>query len=236
MPDPSELTAPSSTTDASPPSNVRITVRPIGTPLPLGFFSFGLGNLLVVAWQMHWIPLAETRTMGLVLLGFAAPFQSFTGILGFLARDAAAGTSMFVFASSWIVTGLAMVATGNAQHVHVLAWYESGAAVVSLLLAVDAALSKPFLSTLLVLAAIRFGASAAFQFGAPHALSFIASAAGAVLVAFAFYGGVALLLEDMRHKPVLPVFRRGQARMAMTEGVDAQLANLAHEPGVREEL
>jgi hypothetical protein len=37
----------------------RIFVRPIGSALPLGFFSFGVGMLLLGAAAIVWIPVAE---------------------------------------------------------------------------------------------------------------------------------------------------------------------------------
>jgi uncharacterized protein len=43
---------------------VRIFLRPIGSGLPLGFFSFGIGMLLLGCQALAFIPVAEQRTAG----------------------------------------------------------------------------------------------------------------------------------------------------------------------------
>ncbi len=46
----------------------------------------------------------------------------------------------------------------------------------------------------------------------------------------------ASLLKDNARRSILPIGRRGLARTALNEGLDAQLAELEHEAGVREQL
>jgi uncharacterized protein len=57
-----------------------------------------------------------------------------------------------------------------------------------------------------------------------------------VFVGVAGYVGFATLLEDSARRPVLPMVRRGPARAAFEGGVDAQLEQLEHEAGVRQQL
>jgi hypothetical protein len=56
----------------SPPSIARIFVRPLGSTLPLGFFAFAVGTVLVSA----------------------APLQAVASLFGFLARDSGSATAM----------------------------------------------------------------------------------------------------------------------------------------------
>jgi hypothetical protein len=57
-----------------------------------------------------------------------------------------------------------------------------------------------------------------------------------VISALALYGGLAFLLEDLRGEPVLPVFRRGEARTSFEAGLADQLDRLDNEAGVRKQL
>ncbi len=56
------------------------------------------------------------------------------------------------------------------------------------------------------------------------------------VAALSWYGGTALLLEDLRQGAVLPVVRRGASAQALDGGLPEQTARLAHEAGVRQQL
>ena len=43
---------------------VRIVLRPVGSGLPLGFFSFGIGMLLLGTQALGWIPVHEQKDVG----------------------------------------------------------------------------------------------------------------------------------------------------------------------------
>jgi hypothetical protein len=59
---------------------------------------------------------------------------------------------------------------------------------------------------------------------------------GLLFVAIACYVGLATLLEANAYKSILPIGRRARARAAIDVGLDAQLVELEHEAGVREQL
>ncbi|MDX6471019.1 MAG: hypothetical protein QOF75_2822, partial [Gaiellaceae bacterium] len=59
----------------TPEQNVRITVRPIASALPLGFFSFGMGMLVLAGAGNGWLPVSEQHTVGLLLAAFVAPLE-----------------------------------------------------------------------------------------------------------------------------------------------------------------
>jgi hypothetical protein len=62
-----------------------------------------------------------------------------------------------------------------------------------------------------------------FAFGTGTALL---TALGAVLTLLAYYGATALLVEDMRHRAVLPVFRHGPAKRSFEGDLGAQVAEI----------
>lgn len=85
---------------------VRIVVRPYGSPLPLGFFAFGIGMFLYAALSAEWVEPTETHTIGVLLAAFVAPLEFTAAILAFLARDTVAGVTLGLFATSWLSGGL----------------------------------------------------------------------------------------------------------------------------------
>ena len=92
------------------------------------------------------------------------------------------------------------------------------------------------LSILLFLAAARFAFASAVQFGGPEALNTVSGILGLVTGLFAFYGGLALLLEDVKQRTVLPMFRRGPAKQSIEGSLADQLQHLEGEAGVRQQL
>jgi succinate-acetate transporter protein len=43
-------------------SMTHIMVRPLGSPLPLGCFAFGVGTVLLAALELKWVPARESET------------------------------------------------------------------------------------------------------------------------------------------------------------------------------
>jgi short-subunit dehydrogenase len=59
------------------PSITRIVLRPLGSPLPLGFFSFAVGTVLLGCRELGWVAPRETTTLAVILLAFVAPLGPF---------------------------------------------------------------------------------------------------------------------------------------------------------------
>ncbi|MGM0348881.1 hypothetical protein [Streptomyces sp. Adlamb9] len=72
-----------------PEALTRIMLRPLASSLPLGFFAFGTGSVLLSAEQLHWVPTAQTASLMLLILVFVVPLELLAGTLAFLAREAA---------------------------------------------------------------------------------------------------------------------------------------------------
>lgn len=66
----------------------------------------------------------------------------------------------------------------------------------------------------------------------------VSGVVAAVVAASASYLAVALVIEDVKHRTVLPVGRVGgtESRSAMEGGLASQARSLAHEAGVRAQL
>jgi hypothetical protein len=217
-------------------SLTRITMRPLGSPLPLGFLAFGTGILLLTALDAHWIPPGDQRLVAALALGFCVPLELLAAIFGFLARDTAGGTTMGLFGASWIASALFMLLTPPGTESVAMTFLWGALGVAALVLAATAMMAKPFFSLLLAAAAARFGTSAAHEAGVTGAIEPIGTALGIALVVLALYGALALLLEDGKRHTVLPLFRMGEAKTALEGDLHDQLRDVSKEPGVRLQL
>jgi GPR1/FUN34/yaaH family len=86
-------------------SMTRIVLRPIGSPLPLGFFTLAIDSVVVSAFQWGLLPEADHRALALIVIP-AFVVQLIVGILAFLSRDSIAATLMMSFATTWLVDAL----------------------------------------------------------------------------------------------------------------------------------
>jgi uncharacterized protein len=210
-------------------------LRPIGSALPLGFFSFGIGMLLLGCLAIGWIPVAEQRDVGMLLITFVFPLELVATTFSFLARDTLGATTLGLFTTSWLALGLADVAAEPGAKSTALGIYLFGFATAVLLLSTLSTLGKPFFSVLLLCAAMRMILSGIYEVGGGKGLYHASGGFALALAALAMYGGAALGLEDAHQREVLPLFRRGAAAESF-EGLDAQLDRLEAEAGVRQQL
>src|SRR3954466_6996690 len=84
---------------------VRIVLRPVGSSLPLGFYSFGIGMLLLASAAIGWIPVEEQHAVGMLLMAFVFPLELVATIVAFLARDTLGATTLGLFTTSWLALG-----------------------------------------------------------------------------------------------------------------------------------
>lgn len=220
----------------TPERNVRIIVRPIASALPLGFFAFGLGMLLLAGTGNGWLPVSEQHTVGLLLAAFVAPLEFTAAIVAFLARDTFGATGLGLFSTSWLAIGLVALTGTPGALTRTLGLYEFGFAFTVAVLAIAAMLGKPLIGTILLIAAARSALAGAYEWGAPKSANTAAAWCALAIFAIAVYGGLAFLLEDVRQKTVLPVFRRGSSKESIEGTLEDQLRGLAQEAGVRQTL
>ena len=80
----------------------RIVLRPIGSPLPLGYFTVAIDSVVVSTLQWGLLAAADRRAVALIVLP-AFVVQAIVGIFAIAARDSSAGTLMLSFATTWLV-------------------------------------------------------------------------------------------------------------------------------------
>src|SRR4051794_40875038 len=85
----------------------RVVVRPVATPLPLGFLALFIATLAFSALQLSWIDQDQGHTVALAVLGLTVPLQLVAAAVGFMARDPVAATGMGILAGTWASAGLA---------------------------------------------------------------------------------------------------------------------------------
>jgi succinate-acetate transporter protein len=214
----------------------RVFLRPIASPLTLGFLALGGATLVLSGSQLGWFPLSETGYVALALMAFGAPLQLLSSVFGFLARDPAAATGMGILAAVWLTVGLVKLNSAPAATSLVLGVFLVFAGAALLVPAIGAAFGKLVPAIVLLTAALRFFLTGLYQLTASPGLQYAAGIVGLVLLAIAFYAALALQMEDARRKTVLPVLRVGAGRSSIEGSPADQIGGVEHEAGVREQL
>lgn len=75
----------------------RIFLRPLASPIPLGFFAFGVGSFVQSGLQLGWIPQSEGQSLALVIGAFVAPAELLAAIVAFLTRETLGATVLGLF-------------------------------------------------------------------------------------------------------------------------------------------
>ena len=217
-------------------AEVRIFVRPYASSLPLGFFAFGIGMLLLGGLANGWLHPSDRHTVGLLLAAFVFPLEGLAAAIAFLARDTFGATGLGLFTTSWLALGLADLTASQDALSRTVGLFEFGFAFAICLLAIAAFSGKPLIGAIMLLAASRSVLAGVHEWGGPATASTAAGWLGVAIFALAMYGGVAFLLEDVRKQAVLPVFRRGTSKDSLEGDLASQLQRLGDEAGVRQTL
>jgi uncharacterized protein len=215
---------------------VRIAVRPYASALPLGFFAFGIGMLLLGGLGNGWLHPSDRHQVGLVLVAFVGPLELICAVFAFLARDTFGATGLGLFAGSWFANGFANLMASQDSLSRTAGLFDVGFAFVIVFVAAAAFAGKPLIGVIMSVSAVRAALAGVEQLGGPHWPTTVAGWIGVALFFLGVYGGLAFLLEDAQKRAVLPVFRTGASKEALEGGLAAQLAALADEPGVRHSL
>jgi len=215
----------------------RVTLRPIGSPLPLGAFALVPAGTLLSGMQLGWFAMADARTVAYVILGFAVPLQLVASVLAFLGRDSLVGTGFGIFTGVWLAYGLTTITGSVGQTSNVLGvFFLCCCALFAMLMGGGITGGKAAAGAVILAGSARFLLSGLYELTSSTGVEHAAGIVGLVFVAVAAYVGLAALLEDGAGHPILPIGRRGAALAAVTEGVEAQLAGLEPEAGVRNQL
>lgn len=215
----------------------RVMLRPIGSPLPLGALALVPAGLMVAGSQLGWFSPTDEKLIPFVLIGFAVPLQFVASVFAFLGRDSLVGTGFGIFTGTWLAYSLALLASSPGQTSHVLGvFFLAAGAILMMLTGGGLAGGKAAAGAVIMAGSARFFLSGLYELTSNTGLEHAAGIVGLVFSGVAAYVGFAALLEDSARKPVLPLGRRGPARAALAEDLDAQLVDLEHEAGVREQL
>jgi uncharacterized protein len=105
-------------------AQVRVVLRPYGTPIALGLAAIMLGTTMLSGLQLGWLGgAADQRTVGFVGLAAAFPLELVAAVFSFLARDALAATGLGTFSSVWAVSGLGLLTSPPASTSHALGMF-----------------------------------------------------------------------------------------------------------------
>jgi uncharacterized protein len=215
---------------------VRVVVRPYGSPIPLGFFAFGIGMFLYAALSAGWVKPVDQHTVGLLLALFVFPLQVIATVFAYLARDGAAGTALGLFSTSWLASGV-LLATGTPGSLdRAEGFYFIAFTIVILLLAGASIAGRPLLSLFLLVSSCRTVTGAVYQLGGGRGWDTVSGWFALVSFCVALYAGLAFLLEDSLGRTVLPLARVGAARTSIEAGLEEQLEAIEDEAGVRRRL
>jgi uncharacterized protein len=214
---------------------VRVVMRPLATPLPLGFLALTVATTVFATVQLGWVPVAQERVAALSALVFAVPLQLVACVMGFLSRDPVAGTGMGVLAGTWAVTGAATLTAPPGSSSPGLGVVLLVAALCLLVPAVGAS-GKLVAAAVMGLSAVRFAVTGLAEITGAGAWMAVAGWAGIVLGALALYAAAGFELEDIRRRTVLPVGRRGAGATALRGDLRDEVSGVVHEAGVRTQL
>ncbi|KOU62141.1 hypothetical protein ADK96_27230 [Streptomyces sp. IGB124] len=211
----------------------RITLRPIASPMPLGFYAVAIASIIVGCFQLGLFEDGAQRAVALAILP-AFFLQLLVGILAFGARDVLAATLMACFSGMWLASSLVLAVEpiGGAEVLGVL---NLCFALFALMMA-SVAMPKRALWLVLCTAVPRFTVASAASLTGVHWIATVSGALGLLLAVVAMYAAFALMLEDMRGQEVLPLGRSGPAHQAVHGDLTVQLRNLERHAGVRRTL
>jgi succinate-acetate transporter protein len=218
------------------PDRVRVVLRPLGSPVPLGFLVFGTGMAALGGLELHLLPVAATHQAAVLLLTFVAPLELIAAVLAFLARDGLSGSGLGIFAGSWATVGVQYLLAEPGSRSPVQGLYLLTFGVAVLLLAVVARTGNLLLAGILATSAVRTLVAGAYEVAGVRGLQTAAGVLSLCLTVLAFYGALALLWEDTAHATVLPLGRRGAARAALERPQPDQFEQVEQEAGVRRSL
>lgn len=217
-------------------SVVRIALRPIGSPLPLGILALVPASVTLAILQLGGISVRQSATVGLLLLAFVFPLQLVTSILAFLGRDSVVGTGLGLFAGTWLITGLQLIVSAPGSRSPALGVFLLSVAACFAVVVAGAAMGKAGTAAVLTVGAARFVLTGLYEMVGGSGLEHAVAICGLGLAVAALYVALATLLEDARGETKLPLARRDMARQALDAGFEEQLERLEHEAGVRQQL
>ncbi len=186
--------------------------------------------------DLKWVPTSEAHMVALIVLVFTVPLQVLSSVFGYLGRDGAGGTGPAVLSGAWAVIGATMLVSAPGHRspaMGLLLLFLGGALLVPV---VASSFGKVGVSVTYGLALVRFVLTGVYEFhggmGWKHASGWM----GLAVCVVALYMALALEIEDIRHRTVLPVGRWGSGARAIGGNLLDEIEKVQREAGVREQL
>lgn len=220
------------TTDGAPPT--RIFLRPVGSPLTIAMSGLAIASLAQAGFDLRWSKLTQGHTLGLILISVPFVMQFLGSVFAYLSRDGAAGATIGLLAATWLGLGLVHLTSAPGSRSSELGLMLIAAGGVLILSAIAMATFKPLPGSVFALAGIRFVLSGVYELGAGSSWVDAAGIVSLVVLGLAAYCVLAFELEGEQHRPVLPTFRRGRARVMREDDPSKAIDGVASEAGVRQ--
>jgi uncharacterized protein len=201
---------------------VRVMLRPVASPLPLGFLALAVATIPFTAVQLGWVAPTEGRAAAIGAIAATVPLQLLASVFGFLARDVVAATGMGVLAGTWGTVGLITATSPPGAVSPGLGVFLLTAGLCMLVPAVSAG-AKLVPATVMTLAGVRFAVTGAYHLTGSAGWKSAAGWVGLLLGVVAVYAALALSLESTHGRAILPLGRRAPAEPAGEPGVRSQL-------------
>lgn len=210
----------------------QLFLRPLGTPLPLGFVALVVATSVLSSFNLGWIPVSEQHQVALVLMAFAFPLQAISTVLLFLARDAPSGAGIGVQSVTWLSLGL-LLETGRPGSLSATAGILLfGAAAALLPSALTSCTSKLVPGLVMIGVALRYVLTGLYERLGTVGWDHAAGWEGIALAGLAIYAALASDLEGSFRRTILPMGRRDSLEQRLRE----QFPTIEREPGVRQQL
>lgn len=213
----------------------RVVLRPLATPMPLGFLALMLSTVMFAVVELGWIPVTQSREAALVAVVLTAPLQFLASVMGFLSRDPVAATGMAILSGTWALIGISTLLSPpgtTSPGLGVLL----ACAGVAMMIPASAGKSKKVAAGVMALAGTRFAITGGYELTDARAWKLAAGAAGLLLAAAALYAALGLELESANRRTILPLGRPASAEATVRGEGPFKAEELAGEPGVRPRL
>jgi succinate-acetate transporter protein len=214
----------------------RIMLRPIASPLPVGFLALFVGSLLLSSLQLHWVAATERHQVAIGILAFTVPLQLIGCLYGFLCRDVIASTGLGVLGGTWATLGVTLVSSPPAARSPALGILLVVAAGALLVPAAAALTGKVVASLVLALAAVHFALGGGYQLTSATVWQHASGLCGIVLAGVALYAALAAEIDSATRRNLLPLLRLAYGRRVMSGQLADQMETLPREAGVRQQL
>jgi uncharacterized protein len=214
----------------------RIVLRPIASPLPVGFLCLFVGSLLISALQLHWVPAAQRHEIAIGVLAFTVPLQLIACLYGFLCRDVIASTGLGVLAGTWATLGVSLLTSppsATSPGLGILLVVTAGALLIP---TVAALTSKIVAALVLALAAARFAVTGGYELTSAAVWQYASGICGIVVAGLVLYAALAAEVDSATRRSLLPLLRPAYGRRAVSGLLAEQMETLGREAGVRQQL